>query len=177
MITSLTELLERFYACDDSRAWVKSLPTGTTIEQAWYQCKRGDWMLFIAAKLCVDRQLLVLSACGCARLALPYVAAGETRPLAAIETAEAWCRGEATVEQVKQASAAAYVAAAAARATYAAANAAARAADAVADTAQCPRTAAARAETLARCADIVRNHIPWTAVDAAIDASPEGGAA
>ena len=153
MITSLTEeLLGRLGACDDAHDWAKFLPTGTTFEQAWYRCKRGDWMLWAVAVMDVDQRLVVFSACGCARLALPYVAAGETRPLAAIETAEAWCRGEATVEQVKQASAAAYVANAAARATYAAAN------------------AAARAETLARCADIVRKRITWSAVDAAITA-------
>ena len=142
MITPLTELLARFRACGESRDWASALPADTTIEQAWQMCEHGDWMLWIAAKLDVDQRLIVLSACGCARLALPHVTAGETRPLAAIETAESWCRGEATIEQVRAAArAAAYTAG-----------------------------AAARAETLARCAGIARTHIPWAAVDAAITA-------
>ena len=173
MTISLTELLDRFHACGESRDWAESLPTDTTIEQAWQMCEHGDWMLWIAAKLDVDQRLIVLSACGCARLALRHVADGETRPLAAIETAEAWCRGAATIEQVR---AAAYAVRAAESAYPARAAAyAARAADAATYTAGAAAYAvraadAAYPETLARCADIARLHIPWAAVEAAITA-------
>ncbi len=39
----------------------------------------------------------------CARLALRHIPREETRPLKAIETAEAWTRGQATLEQVRKA--------------------------------------------------------------------------
>ena len=49
------------------------------------------------------RRDLVLIACECARLSLKYVEYGRTQPIDAIETAEAWVRGEATIEDVKKA--------------------------------------------------------------------------
>ena len=50
-----------------------------------------------------ERRDLVLIACECARLSLKYVEYGRKQPLKAIETAEAWVRGEATVEEVRAA--------------------------------------------------------------------------
>ena len=86
-----------------------------------------------------SRKKLVLAACQCARLALPYVKKGEARPLKAIETAEAWARGEAgiTLGDVRKAAAAAYAAYAASAVAY-----------------------AARVSTLRECADIVRQSYP-----------------
>ena len=49
------------------------------------------------------RRDLVKLACECARLSLEYVEYGRKQPLNAIETAEAWLRNEATVEEVKAA--------------------------------------------------------------------------
>jgi hypothetical protein len=136
-------------------------------------------MLWLAGRLVKndeDRKPIVLAACACARLALQYVPKGELRPLHAIETAEAWCRGEATIEEVRAARAAAYAAyaadaayaaaadaadayAAAAAAAYAAAAAAAAAAYA-AYAADAAAYAAARTKVLAECADIVRKMLP-----------------
>jgi len=148
-------------ACREGLRWLRDLPEGTTWQQAWEQFARGDWQLWLLSKQCGppesdSRKLLVLAACGCARLALIYVEDGETRPLAAIATAEAWARGEAgvTLEDVRSAgSAAAYAADAAA-----AASAAASAAYAAASVAYAAY--AADAETLRKCADIVRKHYP-----------------
>jgi hypothetical protein len=52
----------------------------------------------VAHKPGVDRSLVVLAACDCARTWLRHVPPGEDRPRLAIETAEAWCRGETTGE-------------------------------------------------------------------------------
>jgi hypothetical protein len=49
------------------------------------------------------RRDLVLMSCECARLSLEYVEYGRTQPIDAIETAEAWVRGEATIEEVRAA--------------------------------------------------------------------------
>jgi hypothetical protein len=119
-----SDLLRRLNACSEAREWYE----GQDSQQAWLDCARGDWLLWIAARLDVDRTLIVLAACDCAELALRHVPAGEDRPRAAIDTARSWARGEATIEAVHAAAdAAAY---ASAYAAYAAADAAHAAADA-----------------------------------------------
>ncbi len=151
--------------CADAQEWILSVSGGTP-SQAWARCPRGDWMLWLAARAEVDRRLVVLAACECARLALPYVPSGEDRPRAAIETAERWTRGEATMAEVRGAAAYAYAAAYAAYAAAYAADAAAYAADAAAYAA----AAYARTRALRKCAAIVRRHIPWRVVAAALAA-------
>jgi len=159
--------------CVAAWAWLQIQPDPQT---AWEKSKRGDWMLYHAGKLAGEpgsdaRRPLVLAACECARLVLLRVKAGETRPLLAIEAAERWARGGAdapTLQEVRRAADAAYAAAAAADAAYAAADAAYAAAyaayaaaDAAYDAADAAAAAeAARAKTLAICADIVRKHYP-----------------
>jgi len=66
---------------------------------------------------------LVLALCEIARTVLHLVIPGEDRPRVAIETAESWGRGEATIKDVRAAYAA-YAADAAYAAAYAAADAA-----------------------------------------------------
>ena len=160
------EILTDLGACKDAVEWAEAYDT---LADAWAACGRGDWMLWYAAQFTggprsKSRKRLVLAACGCARLALPHIPDDERRPLQAVETAEAWARGErgVTLAGVRDAAAyaahAAYAAAdaadAAAHAAYAAytAYAAAYAADAAAH--------AARGAVLARCADIMRQHYP-----------------
>ena len=184
-MTPLQSRLEKFEACHAATAWVgeKDLVT------AWAGCPRGDWLLWFAAKAGVDRKLLVRAACACARTALKFVPDGELRPLQAIEAAESWCRGEATIEEVQAAAYAAYAAshaasayayyaaAAAYAAAYAASHAASHAysssadayaasaaasvysAAAAADAASHAAHAAARTVARAECADLVRGII------------------
>jgi leucyl aminopeptidase (aminopeptidase T) len=116
------------------------------------KCPSRQWLTWLASALMrrghLDRRVIVLCACASARTALKYVPTGELRPLRAIETAEAWCRGEATIDDVRAARNAADAAYAAANAAYAAANAAyaaAAAADAYAAAAAADADAAAAA--------------------------------
>lgn len=90
-------------ACESAPEWVGA----RTLNEAWTECLRGDWLLWYAgrARARVDRRLLVLAACACARTALQCVPAGEDRPRLAIDTAEAWCRGEATIKEAREAKA------------------------------------------------------------------------
>ena len=97
-------LLTKLKACKPALDWVGD----KTIEQAWNECQRGDWLLWLAAKLDIDRKILVYAASQCARTSLQYVPIDEKRPLIAIETAERWTRGEATLDEVKIAADAAY---------------------------------------------------------------------
>ncbi len=163
-------------ACEESIEWSATQPDSAT---AWAACERPDWLLWLAGRTATTaehRQAIVLAACDCARTSLMYVPAGEDRPRLAVEAAEAWCRGEATVEEVRHAyaaanaayaNAAAYAAYAAYAAVYAAnaavyaavyaANAAARAAaNAAADAADAAARAAANAA--ARAAGRVTGH-------------------
>src|SRR3989304_5262120 len=121
-----SDALKQYNPCADALAWARTQPSAAV---AWRDCTRGDWMLWLVGQLSgppesASRKALVLTACACARLALPHVPASEERPRIAIETAEQWAGGRngGMLENVKRA--AAY----AAYAAYAAADAAASAA-------------------------------------------------
>jgi hypothetical protein len=172
----LVAFLKKNLACRPALEWLQA----RTLAEAWEQSERGDWLLWLAAKAGVDRRRLVMAACACARLALVHVPPGEERPRVAIETAEAWCRGEATIEQVRKASRNADAAHAAAAAYAAAADAAAYAAYAYAYAdadaaayAYAYADAAARASALKKAADLVRGLISCAEVEAAINGTKE----
>ena len=152
---SFASQLVRIGACSEARAWAGR----KSLRYAYRTCERGDWLLWLAARIGVGRRAIVLAACECARLVLSRVPAGENRPRIAIETAEAWCRGEATIEQVRAAYTAAYTAAA--NSGYTAAYTAYAANSGY---------TAARADTLRQCADIARKHIPLAAFEQAMKA-------
>jgi len=148
------DVIRPFNPCREAVDWIEAHP-GMTFERAWAECPRGDWMLWIAARLGVERKTLVLAACACARLALKFVKPGEERPLRCIETTERWARGEATIVEVCTARAAATAAAyAATPAAYAAADAAHAATDAD----------AARTSMRIKTAAATRVVIPWTTI-------------
>jgi hypothetical protein len=66
-----------------------------------------DAHVMLRASLAVDRRRLVMAACDCAETVLRLVPAGEDRPHKAIKTARAWCRGEASINNVRATSSAA----------------------------------------------------------------------
>ena len=114
--TEFESYLRRIGACKEAREWA----AGKTATKAWAECPRADWLLWWAAREQTERKLLVKVACLCARTALKYVPKGEDRPLKAIHTAERWCRGKATIEEVREAAYSADAAYAATAAAYAA---------------------------------------------------------
>jgi len=143
------EVMSKFRPCSEAVEWMADRAP----KDAWEQCHRGDWLLWAAELLGVDRKLLVLAACDCAETALEFVPVGEERPRRAIETARRWAAGSATLEEVIAADADAAAAADSdsdADAAYAAADAAAYAAS---DTAH------------QRMSDLVRARIPWSVVE------------
>lgn len=184
--------LEKLDPCPEAIEWARTQPDPQTL---WNNCERGDWMLWLVGKLgggarTKSRKTLVLAACECARLSLPYVKKGEERPLKAIETAEAWIRGEAKSREVLAAAATAaadaaagtgagagaYAAVAAYAAIYAAAAATANAAAAAvcgadaavygtaassaAAYAVYAADAATKTDVLRKCADIAHKYYP-----------------
>jgi hypothetical protein len=160
-------------ACGEAVIWAR---TQESAQQAWDACERGDWMLWLLAKWNANRKKLILAACECARLALKYVPKGEERPLQAIEIAERWAKGQATLKEVESAAAAAYATASAADATTGAAYAAGAAATA-ADTPRAAIVAAAAAGYAAIGAAAAAAYATASAADAAIGAVRAAGAA
>jgi len=145
-MTTLTDLhprIESLRPCKDALEWLETLDTDDPAA-AWQQCERGDWLLWVADRAGVDRTAVVAAACDCAELALVHVPAEEDGLRLAIETARAWCRGEATLEEVHAAADVAYVVAYAAYAVAAV---------------YASYAAYARADALRRCADLVRQRI------------------
>ena len=121
-------------ACKDGVEFVRSCKT---LSAAWEKCVRPEWMIWAIRKLLPkqDDEKFRLFACWCARNT--PVANGRTtwdlltdeRSRRAIEVAEAFARGKATLEELAAAEAAAWAAEAAAwAAAAAAAEAAAEAA-------------------------------------------------
>jgi hypothetical protein len=156
--TEFTKLLRDLGACSEARSWAK----GKDLHEVWTSCERADWLLWLAGRMAdkpgwPTRKQIVLAACACAETALKFVKPGEDRPRLAIETARAWTRGEATIEDVRRARAAA-VAAAAAYSADAAATAAYSAAYTTA-TAAYSADAAARTEARMLCLAIIRREL------------------
>lgn len=139
---NLAQVLRTLRACPESVQWAESYGNDWTTALA--ACPRRHWLFWLYAELEVRRHAarepLVLCAAACARAALHRVPSGEERPLRAIETAEAWCRGEATLDKVSEARDAA---AAADSAVTGAATDAAFSAAAAANTATAPDAVAA----------------------------------
>ena len=174
-----TKRLDKFCPCSVARKWMKSQKNAT---EAWNNCERGDWMLWIAKKLNVDNRKLTMAKAMCAKqvdhlmkdqrskdaiqacidyfngiitrvqLNAAYAAADAAYAADAADAADA----DAAVAAADAAAVAAAdaAAAAAANAAYAAACAAADAADADAADAD-----AARTTSLKRSADICREYL------------------
>ncbi len=175
MNEKLKQKLEEFDACADAVEW-----TGErTLKQAWEECPRGDWMLWLYAKLYPKNlRELTLAKGHCANTIRHLMT--DKRSMAAIDVAIAFGEGKVSLEDLNAAYAdaaaaagadfayAAYAAAGAdsAYAAYAGAGAAAAAyaaysAGAVADAA-CAAAYAARAKNRKQTADICRQYLTIT---------------
>jgi hypothetical protein len=91
--------LKRLGACRSVLKWAS---TQDNPNHAWTTCPRGNWLLCAAVKLGVEHRVVVLAACACARLALPFT--DDERPLHAILMTEHWVQGDddVTVEDMKR---------------------------------------------------------------------------
>ena len=125
-------------ACEGARIWAE----GKTAKEAWEQCERGDWLLWWAQKENCDLRMLTLAKARCAKLVIHLMK--DKRSIDAVNAAENFGLGIIDLVELN-----------AAAADYAAYAAAAAYAYAAAD-------AAARKETIAKCAEIVRENIKPT---------------
>jgi hypothetical protein len=120
----MKEILKKLNACDGAIKWVED----RTIEQAVADCHRGDWLLWLAARLEIDKRKLSLAKGMCANTVRHLMT--DERIIKTVDDAIAYGRGEIGENELNgvtaDASAEAY-AAYAAHASYAAAAAAAHA--------------------------------------------------
>ncbi len=137
--------------CEEALIWYNNQ---TNTKTAWENCQRGDWMLWIATKTKIDRQLLSLTTGYCARTVYHLLKNNDSREAIcgainygkgliskkelsiihkkAIKTTTATADATYAADAANAAAGAAYAANAAADAAYAA-NAAANAANAAAN--------------------------------------------
>lgn len=115
---NLKTLLKGLGACPSGLDYVGE----QTAFEAWNNCRRGDWMLWIAKERGVDLKVLTLAKVRCARLVEHLMK--DERSISALVSAERFANGEITREDLDaDADSAALVAAAAADAVaYAAAT-------------------------------------------------------
>ena len=111
-----TTKLEKINACCEAREWVA---TQKNYKEAWQNCERGDWMLWLAKRLDVDDRKLTLAKFKCANQVRHLMK--DSRSIAALDAAERYGNGEINRDELNTATAAAYAAYAAAAAAYAAA--------------------------------------------------------
>ena len=91
--------LNKLGACLEAVEWASHFKT---LQEVWDKCERGDWMLWLLGEQAGGSRSksfkkLVITTCKCARLSLKYIPKKEKRPLAAIQTAEKWARGEKNI--------------------------------------------------------------------------------
>ena len=158
-MNSLQTKLKELDACDDAIIWAKDYDT---LQQAWDNCQRSDWMIWLINKMewSNDKDLRLM-AVAFARQVQHLMK--DQRSINALDVAERYANGEATVDELTAARVAARAAgaeeAAAATAAWAAARAAWAAEAAAARAAGAAEAAAARAAS-ADQANIIRQYLP-----------------
>ena len=78
---------------------------GMTWLDAWEACHDPRWLMQAAASVRVDRRAVVMAACGCAKLTMRFVSAGEARPRRAVLAAQRWASGAGQEALVREAAA------------------------------------------------------------------------
>lgn len=99
---TVVEHLTEIGACDDAVAWAEA-GFYASIEEAWLDCTRPEWLRWYAERVGVDRKLYVSLDCAAARTALDSAPEVDSVLRQALEVIEAWARDEVSVEQVAEA--------------------------------------------------------------------------
>lgn len=108
-VSDLPKYAESIYVIDERGARLAPevhvhLGKDITWLEAWEGSRvRAYNLLHAATDIGVERKLIALVGCACARTALRYVPEWEHRPRIAIETAEAFVRDDAKLEQLQKA--------------------------------------------------------------------------
>ncbi len=121
-----TNKLEKLNACEEAIIWLKSQKYAS---EAWQNCERGDWMLWLAKRLNVDDKKLTMAKAMCAKQVEHLMK--DQRSKDALQACFDYANGKITRKELNDTAIAAYAAvnttantAVAAYAAYAAAYAA-----------------------------------------------------
>jgi hypothetical protein len=103
----LESLLDSLGACEEAVVWTR----GKSLEEAWTNCERADWMLWLCGRMVgregwPTREQIGLAACLCAESVLPLFEKkypNDDRPRKAIEAARAWAQSGGEIEEVRKA--------------------------------------------------------------------------
>ena len=106
----MTEI-EKYNPCEEAVYYRNKFDS---FEDAWDECVRGDWMLWIAQRLGVDLKTLTKAKVRCASLVKHLMK--DERSINALDIALRFSEGNATQEDLEAAAYTAYAAAAAAAA-------------------------------------------------------------
>ena len=90
-----TTKLERLQACNEAIEYVK---TQKSAKDAWMNCERGDWMLWIAKRLDVDDRKLTLAKATCASQVRHLMK--DQRSLDALDACFRYAKGEITRKEL-----------------------------------------------------------------------------
>ena len=93
-------------ACGSSIQWIEEKNI-QSLEEAWNDCEQGDWLLWMAKRLGVDKHKLALCGALCAHTVIQYMQ--NTRSRNAVRIAFLWGRGKATDIELEKASADAWI--------------------------------------------------------------------
>jgi len=95
------EICTRVYYPTYLAEWVASRPKATFYD-LWDETINPEWLPYLAQVGGATKEQLILAACAVVRLCFQLLP-DDSLVKIAIETAEAWCRNEATLEQVEEA--------------------------------------------------------------------------
>lgn len=100
---SVSALFSRLPAGVEAIEWGRRY--ADDLGHAWHECKRGDWLLWLAAILEVDPKTVSLAALDCARFALSLLpeADDEARLSAVATLVETWAAGEVEPGELREA--------------------------------------------------------------------------
>lgn len=97
------ELLNELNACQDAKQWA----AGKTLSQAWQECQRSDWMLWLLGRSQIDKKTIATIAVEfaetCVHNAKNYPAVAEC-----ITTVKKYLSGQATQEELAAAESSAW---------------------------------------------------------------------
>jgi len=100
MKTKHLNWLQTKKACKESISWIQQNNI-QSLEEAWNDCERGDWLFWMATKLGIDERKLVLCAALCAHTVVQHIEDARSRD--AVRVAFLWGRGKATDEELSSA--------------------------------------------------------------------------
>lgn len=87
------------FACGESIKWIEQNNI-QSLEEAWNACERGDWLLWLAQELGIEKRKLVMCGALCAHTVVQYMEDARSRN--AVRIAFLWGRGKATDEQLEE---------------------------------------------------------------------------